>query len=61
MPFKRRLICVSEEFANLLESRIVREKHGLKAIKKHTKSDLFYNSFGDATHSLIPELRRIFK
>lgn len=61
MVLKRRLICVSDEFASLLETRIIRDKNGLKAVKKHTKNNLYFNSFGDATNFLVPELRRMFK
>lgn len=56
-----RVICISDEFHQILKDRVIRDRKVLQAVKRKTKDNRYYPTFESATAALVPELKRLFK
>lgn len=61
MPRGTRPILVDEEFYALISARVIRDKKVCRNLRRKTGDKNYFETYGDLTKSLIPELKRLFK
>lgn len=55
-----RVMCVAEEFHDFLRQRVIRDRKLCKKLKEKT-NEPFFETFEEATRSIVPELKRLFR